>query len=212
MLNILQVYETYKSLIQWSGGITAFVLIYNGILQSFITNIMLFFYLTYKSIKMLQSNEDQDPSDMLKLLKRWVCYSCYVISERIFDLSFTVLPFAVLYNISKIFIFMWVTRAEDNIFTFYDMLVIPFFENYEETLDGVQSILEQLIELYKTTISEFIKNNYSHIRSCIFSYIKDLIRENIVKEEDVESFLNDLKKSSTEETQDEEKSDENSNA
>lgn len=194
MFNILKIYETYKSIIQYGGMLSIIVLIYYGILQSFITNVMLFFYLTYKSIKMLENKENLQIEDLLKLLKRWVCYSCYVITTRFLDLSFTILPFVLFFNIAKMLIFLWMIKSEDNVFTIYDTLVIPFFENYHETLDGVQSVLEQLVELYKTKISEFIKNNYIHIKNCIFSYIKDLIRENIVKKEDIENMLKDINK------------------
>ena len=84
--------------------ILAFFLIYWDILQYIIIKLLFLIYIILKSIIFVENGRTKN-NDLKYLLKIWICFGIYILMDYLLNILFIILPGALIYNISKLFIF-----------------------------------------------------------------------------------------------------------
>jgi hypothetical protein len=201
MAKLLGLCEKYKGYVNIGSIVGVLMLIYYGILQSLIVNILTLIYLTYNTIKLIEEDKSHETLDKKvkkqnKMMKQWTCYSSYLMIESVGDIFFKIFPFGTIYYFAKLIIFMWLIKSDENLDKLYSEWVLTYYTKYKSTLRTVCNIMEKLSESYRDKIDTYISNNYVYIKKAIFGYIEDLIRDKIIdKDEDLIKLLDiqDLK-------------------
>lgn len=172
----------YKKLIKPSIGLTCSILIYYGILQYFVINVIMFLYLLLKTINSINNEEfngefNDDSKDLLKI---WTVYGCLVNIDYIFNAVSNVLPFGSIYQFVRVGMILWLSRPSNNINIVYDRLINTInmrynniFKKYLDTVDAYKNYLNNnldgITEVSYTAITQLLSKHTEIIEN----HIKD---------------------------------------
>lgn len=140
-------------------------LVLSGLIQNFLLNTIIFGYLSYKTIRKLNTlSNDSSPeteifllsklNDTTRLLKNWTCFSVLITCEQILSYFFGFGFVSILYNGFKIFGLITLLQSDNNITLIYDYIVIPLFNRYESLIDMFVTTMETKANEFKTSNSE----------------------------------------------------------
>ncbi len=180
-MNLQQLYDHYKYIINGSVLLTFLIMVLKGVIQTLLINIIAFMFLTYRTVKLLSNKKDTKCATQLnKCLKKWVCYATYIMVETVGDFIFKYLPFSNIYNVSKLVCFLWIIQSDQNVKYVYNRWIVYFYKEHKVTIDSFANIVEQVNDIAKKQMSYLFENNYEYVKGCIRGYIDDLIRERII--------------------------------
>jgi len=182
-MSLIDIYSKNKFLFHIFILISTLILISYGILQMLIINICTFIYLTYKTITLLEN--DNNTSENINLvyisyLKKWTCYACYVMTETICDILFKFIPFATFYYISKMIIFIWIIQSDHNIDSIYKRWILDYYHSYKNTFDEICEIIEMLVDGCRLKLNNYISESIGKIKNMIKTFIRELFKEGVL--------------------------------
>jgi len=153
-------------------------MIYYGILQKLIINVLTLVYLTYKSIQTLEKKK-VTTATLIILIKKWICYAFYLMIEYITDILFHFMPFSSVYYVAKLLLFLWIIQKNENITKVYKEWVLYYYYKHKEDLDKGILLLEKLSITYKNKIKMFTKEHYLLIKEKFVEIVNSIIIEKL---------------------------------
>jgi len=145
-----------KTFFNWSIFIISLILIYYGLLQLILINLITTLYLLIKTIKLVDHNKTRMDT-YKKLIKQWVCLACYMIIDYF---SF-ILPFYSIYNVSKLIIFLYAIYG-DKCENIYNDWIKFYYKKNKNNIERLNNIIIKLYDYYKNIIIN--KLNYNNFK------------------------------------------------
>lgn len=195
---LLNFYKKYSTLFNSTLILSIFFLLAKGMMHVVFIDTILFFYLGYKSILVVE-NTESTKTDILSMLKLWSCYVSYSVIEKI---MYYMVPLSLFYYISKLTFYLWILRNNINTNVYYATLVSPFYNSYKEFLGELFGLLEKygqnflgtfidyLIQFKDLVASNFMQNIAKNMLGGNIIYSNSKVSENKENKEQLEKVDN----------------------
>ena len=129
-----------KKVLQCALGMLVLFVVF-GICSSIITNLIGVAYPVFMSFHALETDGTDDDKQWLTY---WIIFGCFSIVDHFAGIVLRLIPF---YYVLKVAVLIWMfhpsTRGAT---TLYDQFVLPFFKQYESTLDEHTRALTKQIQ------------------------------------------------------------------
>ncbi len=132
-------------------------LLYCGYFQYILIRYIFFPYLIVDSLKYLSKARSRK-KDGDEYIKKWICYSTYLIVEGFFDMIFPYTPLYLPYNLSKLFLLYLVIKQPNNYEYFYN-LIKKLYDSNRKMIDKYINKLERSFQYYRDVVENMVLMN-----------------------------------------------------
>ncbi len=150
-------YQNNKTKINCAVGASLFLSLYNGYVSNAV-NILVLCYLSYDTLKSIESNEDKKG-----VLTKWTCYTCFRVGETVGDIVFYYPPLSLIYQPTKILLLYWVIKNNKYEYIFTNVIK-PTFDKHRVTIDNnlnkLMNFSNQVTEEKKVEYSNYNPYKY----------------------------------------------------
>jgi len=160
-------------IIKPSIGILCGILVYYGILQYIILNIITLIYVISKSVVAIENDGENTT-------KMWIMLMCIINIDYILNMLSSMMPFGFLYQFVRICALIWMNRSDNNINNMYDRTVKIVYKKYGNVLDEyintidayksyMNEKLDGIVDISYDTVSQILTNH----KQILQKHIKD---------------------------------------
>lgn len=145
-------------------------LFFSGYIQNILINSCIFGYLSFKSMKYLEDSTNKEYSDVL--LKQWVLFSGFIVSEYILSMLFSLMFMSVIYNGLKVAAMILLLQDSYNLMFMYDLAMVPFYNSIKGNVESFYGYLESEADKFKSKSKELSvdKKDYN-VMNFIMPYV-----------------------------------------
>jgi hypothetical protein len=136
------------------GGFLLAAFVLREYVQNVLLNVLIFSYLSYKSMTLLNSIHAE--SDLTQLLKYWVIFAALIIIEY-----FVSSWIGIIYTVVKLAAFVLLLQNHPYLTTLYDYGLVGVFDRYESSADKIFSYLEDKANSLRTADTNIPHKNYN---------------------------------------------------
>lgn len=132
---LLKYYYDHQLSLDFIGLTLLFVSSYFGLMKSFLTNTLVFLYLSNKSYNLMVSKESS-VEEFKALLNYWFVFGSLIIIEHLLDYLLYYFPFSSVYYLFKPVFYIWVLSSKRNFNKVYKLIaesVYPLVNSYLDT-------------------------------------------------------------------------------
>ena len=153
----------HKNSLRIGGLIAATGLLYGGYLQHIIMRYIFFPYLIFDSLKYLSMSKSKK-KDNDEYIKKWICYSSYIVIESFTDMIFPYTPLYIFYNFGKLILLYLTIRKQTNYQYFYNCIK-KFYDSNKKIIDKYIVMMNKYFYYYANAIEQLVLTNLYHFWS-----------------------------------------------